>query len=71
MSLDEALVVAKCVAAKVGISNVESLPTGGVRLVCMSSDGAEQMRKKLKRALINGEVARGPYRPGSPPLQLR
>ena len=37
---------------------VERIPAGGVRLVCMSSDGAETMRKKLKAHVIRGDVVR-------------
>ena len=68
VQLDEGDVVARCSAAKVGISAIESLPAGGTRLVCMSGDGAELMRKKLKRNLISGDVTREAYRPGTPPL---
>lgn len=68
LQLDESEVEAKCLAAKVGISAIESLPGGGTRLICMSADGAELMRKKLKSKLIGGSVTREPYRPGVPPL---
>ncbi|HEX2804254.1 MAG TPA: hypothetical protein VHN55_09800 [Sphingomicrobium sp.] len=68
LSLDEGDVVSRCLAADVGISAIEYLPAGGVRLVCMSVDGAEAMRKKLKSKLIAGRVTRELYRPGMPPL---
>jgi hypothetical protein len=68
ISLDQNEVLDRCNAAKVGISAVESLPSGGTRLVCMSADGAAKMRKKLKSQLIAGPVTRRPYRPGTPPL---
>lgn len=68
VKLDESEVVARCNAAKVGVSAIERLPDGGTRLVCMSGDGAELMRKKLKRSLISGSVTRELYRPGTPPL---
>ena len=58
---DEAL--AKCQAQNVGVSAVERLPDGGVRLVCMSGEGAELMRTKLKSKLIKGEVMRARHRP--------
>ena len=48
VALDEGDVVARCLAAKVSISAIERLPSGGTRLVCMSVDGAAHMRKKLK-----------------------
>ncbi len=66
VSLDEGEVVARCLAAKVGISAIERLPSGGTRLVCMSSDGAEQMKRKLKSKLISDTVERASYRPSSP-----
>jgi hypothetical protein len=66
VALEEGEVVAKCLAAKVGISALERLPGGGVRLVCMSTDGAAQMSRKLKRNLIDGEVVWQRHRPASP-----
>ena len=66
VTLDEGQVVAKCLAAKVGISAIERLPAGGSRLVCMSSDGAETMRSKLRGKLIKQEVTRELHRPRTP-----
>ncbi|MGI8704283.1 MAG: hypothetical protein ACR2JJ_00520 [Sphingomicrobium sp.] len=63
LSLDEGAVIAKCQTAKVGVSAIETLPSGGVRLVCMSTDGADRLRRKLKSHLIKGDVARSHYRP--------
>ncbi len=68
LNLDEGEVVTRCHSAEVGISAIESLPSGGTRLICMSADGAERMRKKLKSKLIAGRVTRELYRPGMPPL---
>ncbi len=68
LKLDEGDVVARCLAADVGISAIEHLPAGGTRLTCMSVDGAVKMRKKLKSNLIAGEITRALYRPGMPPL---
>ena len=65
LSLDEGMVVIRCLSEKVGISAIESLPGGGVRLVCMGSEGAERIRRKLKRYVIPGEVMREPYRPAT------
>jgi len=64
--MSEGEVVAKCLIAKVGISVIERLPESGVRLVCMSSDGAEAMRQKLKPRLMKGDVARTALRPAGP-----
>lgn len=66
VSLDEGAVLKRCLSAKVGISALESLPTGGTRLVCMSTDGADAMRRKLRSHLIKTHVARRPHRPKSP-----
>jgi hypothetical protein len=62
-SLDEGVVVIRCLSEKVGVSAIESLPGGGVRLVCMSTDGAAKIRKKLKDYVIDGEVIRERHRP--------
>ena len=56
LDMDEGEVIAKCLAAKVGVSAIERLPAGGVRLVCSSSAGAEKIRKSLKKQLIDGDV---------------
>jgi hypothetical protein len=66
VALDEGQVVARCLAEKVGISAIERLPAGGVRLVCMSGDGAAVMTRKLKGHLITDEVTRERHRPTSP-----
>ena len=66
LSLDEDQVVSKCAAAEVGVSAIERLPEGGVRLVCMSSDGAETIRRKLKSNLIKTEPRRERHRPRTP-----
>ena len=41
------------------------LPEGGVRMVCMSVDGAEQARKVFKSKMIKGDVTRTKFRPVS------
>ncbi len=66
LTLDEGVVVIRCLSEKVGISAIERLPQGGVRLVCMSTEGAELVRRKLKRYLINGDVTRERHRPVKP-----
>jgi hypothetical protein len=63
VALSESVVVAKCTAAKVGVSAIERLPAGGVRLVCMSTNGAETMREAFKSNLIQGTVVREKQRP--------
>ena len=63
LSMSESEVIAKCHDAKIGVSAIERLATGGVRLVCMSVDGAAKIRNKLKAHLIKGEVVRERLRP--------
>ena len=63
LNLDEGVVVIRCMSENVGVSAIEPLSSGGVRLVCMSSAGAETMRKTLKKQLISGEVVRERHRP--------
>ena len=66
LTLDEGVVSIRCLAEDVGISAIEPLPSGGVRLVCMSSAGAEHMRKKFKPYVIKNEVVRERHRPVTP-----
>ena len=66
LKLEEGEVVSRCLSANVGISAIESLPSGGTRLVCMSSDGAAELKRKLKSHLIAGDVTRSAFRPKSP-----
>jgi hypothetical protein len=66
LSMAEADVVARCRTESVGVSAIERLPQGGVRLVCMSVDGAALIRRKLKAHLIAGEVIRQRHRPTRP-----
>lgn len=66
LKLDEGEVLAKCKTEKVGISAIEKLPGGGVRLVCMSSEGAATLNRKLKSQLIKGDVQRRQHRPAQP-----
>jgi hypothetical protein len=66
LSLGEADVVSRCLTERVGVSAIESLPEGGVRLVCMSVKGAELIRRKLKSHIIKGEVKRERHRPTRP-----
>jgi hypothetical protein len=66
LTLDEGVVVIRCLSEKVGISAIESLPSGGVRLVCKSAEGAATIRRKLKSYLIEGEPERERHRPVKP-----
>jgi hypothetical protein len=66
LKMDETAVMARCAKENVGVSAIERLPEGGVRLVCMSGEGADLMRAKLKKELIGGDVTREKHRPDNP-----
>jgi hypothetical protein len=55
--------MAGCLRENVGVSSIERLASGGVRLVCMSSEGAARMRTVFDTKLIHGEVVRERFRP--------
>jgi hypothetical protein len=64
LRVDEGRVVAECLKLQVGISAIERLPAGGVRLVCLSGGGAARMRKALTSELLDDEgVERERHRP--------
>ncbi|HET9355126.1 MAG TPA: hypothetical protein VFO42_03060 [Sphingomicrobium sp.] len=56
----------ECAKLGVGISAIEALTSGGVRLVTMSVDDAEKARKKFNSKLLKGEVMRTRHRPTRP-----
>lgn len=60
LAMSEADVREQCTKSSVGVSAMEVLLSGGVRLVCMSGEGAETIRRKLKSKLIKGDVKRAP-----------
>jgi hypothetical protein len=66
LAMSESEALAHCLAAKVGVSAIEPLPEGGVRLVCSSVDGAARIRSKFKRKIIGIERARARHRPVRP-----
>lgn len=62
-SLPEAQVKAMCEKAGVKISAIEVLPSGGTHLVCLTGEGAEEMRLRLKASIILGKVKRFAFYP--------
>lgn len=66
LAMTEDEVVKHCQDKKIAISAIEALPGGGVRLVCSSTDGAQKIRTKLRRQLIQGNVRRELFRPRTP-----
>lgn len=67
LSMGAGEAMAGCLRENVGVSSIERLASGGVRLVCMSSDGAARMRIVLNAKLIQGEVVRERFRPRGAP----
>jgi hypothetical protein len=66
LAMAEADIIKHCNDKGIGISALETLPQGGVRLVCSSVDGAEQVRTKLRRLMIAGDPRREKFRPRTP-----
>jgi hypothetical protein len=66
LNLDEGVVVIRCMSENVAVSAIERLPSGGVRVVCTSSEGAARIRHKLKGYVISGPVTREKHRPANP-----
>ena len=66
LSITEETALAHCRSRGIGVSAVEPLPDGGIRLVCMSSEGAELLRRKFKRDLMEGDTRRTAHRPTKP-----
>jgi hypothetical protein len=66
INLSEGEVVTRCLNERVTISVIERLQSGGVRLVCNSSEGAATMFRAFKGHLIDGEVVRVRHRPTKP-----
>ena len=52
LNLTEADAREQCSTRSIGISAIEALPDGGVRLVCMSSEGAALLRRRLKSQIM-------------------
>jgi hypothetical protein len=64
LEMTEKAAIAHCTGTKIGISAIRTLPTGGTRLVCMSSDGAAQVRRELASKLMKDDAAREQRGPG-------
>jgi hypothetical protein len=66
LALSESTVLRHCREHSIGVSAIEPLPDGGVRLVCMSSEGAADIRSTFNSKVIDGDVRREKFRPSSP-----
>src|SRR3546814_7136157 len=58
LALPEADVQARCAESGVSISSIEPLKSGGTHLVCVTRDGADEMRLRLQDHVIAGVVDR-------------
>jgi hypothetical protein len=64
LNLSEKFVAAECSRENVGISTISALEGGGTRLVCMSVDGAETIRRKLNKSLMKIDSSLERHGPG-------
>ncbi|MEY4238686.1 MAG: hypothetical protein RL339_1287 [Pseudomonadota bacterium] len=58
LSLSEAEVTTACEKANIRISAIEPLPQAGTHVVCRTIEGADELRAKLGKHLIEGKVKR-------------
>ena len=58
LQMNEAEAREQCSNRSIGVSAIEALPDGGVRLVCMSSEGAALLRRRLKSQIISDTARR-------------
>jgi hypothetical protein len=66
LAMREDAIIKHCHDQNIHISVLEDLPGGGFRLVCDSVYGAEQVRLRLKRHVMDGDPQRAPFRPRNP-----
>jgi len=64
LDMSEKSVIAHCKTENIGISCIGKVATGGTRLVCMSIDGAAQIRRQLEAKLMKDDAAREQHGPG-------
>jgi hypothetical protein len=57
LNLGQGLVVSHCLANKIGIASIDSLPKGGTKIVCRTADGFGVLRRQLKLSLLKGSEA--------------
>ena len=68
LALAESTVREHCRTNNVGVSALEALPQGGVRLVCASGEGAALLRRLLKKNLLAADARRTRFSPDRPHL---
>jgi hypothetical protein len=57
-----------CAAHKIGVSAIEPLKSGGTRVVLLSSDGAAELRRRMKTKIMDGPVVRSDFYRARPPV---
>lgn len=61
LDLPEQEVIERCRRAAVAISAIETLPSGGTHLVCVTIEGADAARHLFKQSIILGTVRRASF----------
>jgi hypothetical protein len=57
VNVGEGALVAHCLANKIGIGSIESLPNGRAKIVCRTAAEAGRLRLQLESGLIKGGSA--------------
>jgi hypothetical protein len=71
VNVGEGALVAHCLANKIGISSIESLPNGGTKIVCRTAVETDRLRLQLKPSLIKGGATLERYRLAPPTHETR
>jgi hypothetical protein len=66
LKLSTAEVVKKCEASGVAISDIDTLPSGDTHLVCVTSEGAAEMRRKFGKHIADERQRRFAFLPVPP-----
>jgi hypothetical protein len=52
------VVTALCAKHSIGISSIEPLDSGGTRVVLLTADGAGEIRRLMKKQVLEGPIVR-------------
>jgi len=61
LKMPEGEVETLCKQKGIRISALETLPSGGTHIVCTTIEGADEVRRLLKKHIIDGPVRRFPF----------
>lgn len=61
LNLTEQEVIDKCRRGAIKVSAIETLPSGGTHLVCLTIEGANEARRLFKQSIIEGPVRRASF----------